>query len=153
MRRRLLAPAALLLVTTPLIAAGAESSGVVHVKSRHSVEDTVERGRRMIESQGLRMFGVVDHQDEAKKAGETLLPTRVLVFGNPRLGTQIMRNNRVSGLDLPMKLLVWEAADGVVWITYHRADELAQRHGFAPGDKRFAKIGAALKDLAKAVAR
>ena len=153
MRKRAFAPAVLLLVTVPLFAAGAESSGVVHVKSRHSAEDTVERARRMIESQGLRMFGIIDHQHEAKKAGETLLPTRVLVFGNPQLGTRIMQDNRVSGLDLPMKLLVWEAADGVVWITYHRADELAQRHGFAPGDKRFAKISSALKDLAKAAAR
>ncbi len=134
-------------------ASAAESGGVVHVKSRHGVADTVERARRMIENQGLRVFGIIDHQDAAKKVGETLLPTRVLVFGNPELGTRIMHKNRVAGLDLPMKLLVWEDADGITWITYHRADELAVRHGFAAEDKRFARIGSALKDLAKSAAR
>ncbi len=134
-------------------APAAESDGVVHVKSRHSVEDTVERARRMVERQGLRVFGIIDHQDAAAEVDETLLPTRVLVFGNPKLGTQLMHKNRVTGLDLPLKLLVWEDADGSTWITYHRAAALAARHGFALDDKRFARIGAVLKDLAKSAAR
>ncbi len=133
--------------------AAPESDGVLHVESRHSVEDTVERARRMIERQGLRVFGIIDHQDAAKKVGETLPPTRVLVFGNPKLGTQIMRNNRMIGLDLPLKLLVWEDANRVVWISYHRADELAARHGFEAEDKRFARIATVLRDLAKSAAR
>ena len=150
-----LAAAALvaLSVTGPARVPAAESREVVHVESRYGVEDTVERARRMIEHQGLRVFGVIDHQAAAKKIGETLAPTRVLVFGNPELGTRIMRENRVAGLDLPMKLLVWEDADGVVWISYHRADALAARHGFEARDKRFDRMASVLKTLAKAAAR
>ena len=131
----------------------AEPDGITHVKSRYSVEDTVERARRMIEHQGLRIFGVIDHQEEAKKVGEELLPTRVLMFGAPKVGTKIMRENRVVGLDLPMKLLVWEDGDGIVWITYHRADELAKNHGFSPVDKHFTQVEATLKDITRAAAR
>ena len=139
------------LLSLPLSAS--ESEGVVHIESRHSVEDTVERARRMVERQGLRVFGVIDHRDAAQKTGAALAPTRVLVFGNPKRGTQLMRENRIIGLDLPMKLLVWEDADGVVWISYPRAEELAARHGFGATDKRFARIGQVLKDLAKTAAR
>ena len=141
------------LATATVPAAETETDGAMHVTSRHNVEDTVERARRMIERQGLRVFGIIDHQDAAKKVGETLLPTRLLVFGNPKLGTNMMRDNRILALDLPMKLLVWEDAQGVVWITYYRAGELAARHGFSPGDKRVARMDDALRTLAKAAAR
>ena len=152
MIRRGFRAAALAAALAATASPAAESSGVVHVESRHSVEDTVERARRMMEHQGLRVFGVIDHQDAAEKVGAALRPTRVLVFGDPELGTRIMHGNRVAGLDLPMKLLVWEDADGVVWISYHRVGELAARHGFEAGDKRFARIGSVLKALAKSAA-
>ena len=136
----------------PMFAA-TESESVVHVASSHNIDSTVERARRMIESQGLRVFGIIDHQDAAKKVGEEMAPARVIVFGNPKLGTQLMHDNPLIGLDLPMKLLVWEDAKGATWISYLRAEALARRHGFAAQDKRFDRIGGVLKSLAKSVAR
>ena len=152
MRRFLSAVTLAAWAVLPAPAFAAESSGIFHIESRHNVEDTVERARRMIERQGLRVFGIIDHQDAAKKAGETLAPTHVLVFGNPELGTRLMRENRVLGLDLPMKLLVWEDAKGIVWISYHQAGELAERHGFKPDDKRFSQMASLLKTLASSAA-
>ena len=144
---------AMALVAAVSVCAAAESGHLAHVESSHSVENTVERARRMIESQGLRVFGVIDHQAAAKKVGETMAPTRVVVFGNPKTGTQLMRENPLIALDLPMKLLVWEDSNGVTWISYLRAGELARRHGFAAQDKRFTRIASVLKDFARSAAR
>lgn len=133
-------------------AAAAENDGTVHIKSHHSVEDTVERARRMVELEGLRVFGVIDHQRVASEAGRKLSPTRVLVFGNPEMGAQIMQKNRLAGLDLPMKLLVWESKNGTVWISYQRADKLAERYGFSAENKLFVRLGQLIKTLASAAA-
>ena len=142
--------AAALLLCAPL--AASEQDGAVHVKSRYSVEDTVERARRMLEHQGMRVFGVIDHQEEAKRVGQRLLPTRLLVFGIPETGARILLANRVAALDLPLRLLVWEAANGTVWVTYLDAEQMARRYEFSPDDGLFAQLGEVLRDLARAAA-
>lgn len=129
-----------------------ERDGLIHIKSRHNVEDTVERARRMVEQEGLRVFGVIDHQRVAQEAGRQLSPTRVFVFGNPETGTQIMQKNRLAGFDLPMKLLVWESDNGTVWISYQRVERLAERYGFSAQDKLFVRMGRLVQTLAKAAA-
>lgn len=128
------------------------SDGMHHVKSRHNIADTVERAKRMLEHQGLRVFGVIDHADNARKANLELPPTQLLVFGNPAAGTPLMRANRLIGMDLPLKLLVWEDAAGVVWISYNNAAFLQKRHHLDGEKPAFSNMARLLKDLGRAAA-
>ena len=129
------------------------SDGMRHVKSRHAVDVTVERAKRMLEHHGFRVFGVIDHADNAKQADLELPPTRLLVFGNPKGGTPLMRANRLIGIDLPMKLLVWEDGNGVVWISYNEAAYLQRRHHLNGQAQRFARIAQLLEDVSRATAK
>jgi len=128
------------------------SDGMHHVKSRHNIADTVERAKRMLEHQGFRVFGVIDHADNARTVGLELPPTKLLVFGNPEGGTPLMRANRLIAIDLPLKLLVWEDAAGVVWISYSDAAFLQKRHRLDGQKQAFGKMARLLEDLGRASA-
>ena len=145
--------AALALFAGAATAESPTSDGMRHVKSRHAVDVTVERAKRMLEHHGFRVFGVIDHADNAKQADLELPPTRLLVFGNPKGGTPLMRANRLIGVDLPMKLLVWEDGNGVVWISYNEAAYLQKRHRLDGHAKRFAQIAQLLEDVSRATAK
>lgn len=124
-----------------------QSNGTRHLKSHHSVEKTIERAKRILEHNEFRVFGVIDHGDNAKQAGLDLKPTRLLVFGNPKGGTALMKENRLIALDLPMKLLIWEDKNGVVWISYNDPDFLKKRHGLYPQRALFNKMRGILEDI------
>ncbi len=130
-----------------------ESEHTRHIKSKHSVELTVERAKRIAEHNELKVFGVIDHAQNAADAGMELLPTQLLVFGNLAVDTELMQANPLVGLDLPLKLLVWEDRDGVVWISYSSAEAMQKRHNLSEYTKQFRDTEALLKDLAQAVGR
>lgn len=106
--------------------------GIVRRPSRFSVEETVSRIEGLLQAKGVKLFAVVDHSGEAEKAGLQMPPTRLLIFGNPTAGTPVMLSAPSAALDLPLKLLVAQEADGSVWISYNSPEYLQQRHGFAP---------------------
>jgi uncharacterized protein (DUF302 family) len=111
-------------------------NGVVDLASSHSVDDTVERLKGILDVNGVKLFAVIDHSGEAEKAGLKMPPTKLLIFGNPKSGTPLMLASPSSALDLPLKILVWEDVreDAVrkVWISYNRPAYLAKRHGLPP---------------------
>ena len=138
----------LLICTLP--ATGADkASGLITQKSDQTMEETVATLQQAIKDRGLRLFAVIDHSANAKKAGMELPPTTVVVFGNPKLGTPLMQEQRTVAIDLPQKMLVWEEREGQVFIAYNSVDYIAQRHNTA-GDLR--KIADALEGLAKTAA-
>jgi uncharacterized protein (DUF302 family) len=104
-------------------------NGIVNKPSNHSVDETIAKLKDILEAKGVKLFALVDHSGEAEKAGMTMRPTKLLIFGNPKAGTPLMLAAPSSALDLPLKLLVWEDADRRVWITYNSAAYLRQRHG------------------------
>jgi uncharacterized protein (DUF302 family) len=104
------------------------ASGIVDIASHHSVNATVERVRDILDARGVRLFALVDHSGEAEKAGMTMRPTKLLIFGSPKAGTPVMVAAPSIAIDLPLKILVWEDADGKVWISYNSADYLRGRH-------------------------
>ena len=106
----------------------APNNGIVKTPSRHSVDETVERLRGILEVKGVKLFAVVDHSGEAEKAGMKMPPTKLLIFGNPRAGTPIMLAAPSIALDLPLKILVWEDGDGKVWLSHNSAEYLQERH-------------------------
>src|SRR5579863_3851606 len=94
--------------------------GLVQVPSRYSVDETVQRLQFSFAAKGLQVFALVDHSGEAAKVGLKMRPTKVLIFGSPRGGTPLMVAAPSLAIDLPMKALVAEDADGKVSVTYTR---------------------------------
>lgn len=105
--------------------------GLVTLKSAHSVEETIARIRAMLQAKQIREFALIDHSGEAEKAGLVMPKTQVVIFGNPKGGTPLMLAAPSVAIDLPLKLLVREDAEGQVWISYWSAQALLKRHGLA----------------------
>ena len=105
--------------------------GLISMKSAHSVRETIDRLARIVTSKGMTVFARVDHAANATSVGMTLRPTELLVFGSPRGGTPLMEDRQTIGVDLPLRALAWQDADGVVWLTFEDARWLATRHGLA----------------------
>jgi uncharacterized protein (DUF302 family) len=106
-------------------------NGLVHVASSRSVPETLKKLQSMIEARGLKLFALVDHSGEAEQAGLKMRPTQLLIFGSPKGGTPVMVAAPTLAIDLPLKALVWEDADGKVWVSYNSPDYLQQRHGIS----------------------
>jgi len=104
-------------------------NGIVNVLSNHSVDQTVERFKGILEAKGVTLFALVDHSGEAEKVGMKMPPTKLLIFGNPKGGTPVMLAAPGIAIDLPLKALVWEDADGKAWVSYNSATYLQERHG------------------------
>ncbi len=104
-------------------------SGIIDIPSNHSVDETVEKLKRILEAKGVTLFALVDHSGGAEKVGMTMRPTKLLIVGNPKAGTPVMLAAPRSAIDLPLKMLVWEDAHGKAWVTYNSASYLQERHG------------------------
>ena len=105
------------------------AKGTVDIPSKHSVDQTVGRLKEILKAKGVTLFAVIDHSGEAEKAGMKMPPTKLLIFGSPKAGTPIMVAAPSSAIDLPLKILIWEDAQGKVWISYNSPAYLQQRHG------------------------
>jgi uncharacterized protein (DUF302 family) len=125
------------------------ADGLVAVKSPFAAKDTMDRFEENAKQRGLNVFARVDHAAGAAKSGKTLRPTEVLVFGNPQGGTPFMECAQSVGIDLPLKALVWEDAQGQVWLGYNDPAFLAQRHG-VPQCPAVGGLSKALSGLAEA---
>ena len=106
------------------------SNGIVNELSNHSVDDTVERLKAMLQASGAVLFGLVDHSGEAEKVGLEMKPAKLLIFGNPKAGTPLMLASPSTAINLPLKMLVSEDTAKKVWISYNSPEYLQKRHGF-----------------------
>jgi uncharacterized protein (DUF302 family) len=102
--------------------------GLVQIRSRYSVEETLQRLELAVATRGLQVFARVDHSGEAEKAGLKMRPTKLLIFGSPKAGTPLMVAAPTLAIDLPLKALVWEDATGKIWLTYNSPEYLRERH-------------------------
>jgi uncharacterized protein (DUF302 family)/uncharacterized membrane protein YidH (DUF202 family) len=103
--------------------------GIITKPSNHSVEETVAKLKGILQSKGVTLFALVDHGGEAEKVGMKMPPTKLLIFGSPKAGTPLMLASPSSAIDLPLKILVWQDAQGKVWLSYNSPAYLQQRHG------------------------
>jgi uncharacterized protein (DUF302 family) len=103
--------------------------GLVTKPSMHSVAETMDRLERAVKERDLVVIARVDHAAAAQRAGLTLRPTQLLIFGSPRAGTPLMQSARTVGIDLPLKALAWEDEHGKVWLAFNAPAWLAARHG------------------------
>jgi uncharacterized protein (DUF302 family) len=113
-----------------LMTAG-KGSGIIDTPSNHSVEETVERLKGILQAKGVTLFALVDHSGEAEKAGMKMRPTKLLIFGSPKAGTPLMLAAPSIAIDLPLKILIWEDGQGKAWLSYNSPAYLLERHGFA----------------------
>ena len=109
-----------------------KDKGIIDTPSNHSVDQTVERLKGILQAKGVTLFAVVDHSGEAEKVGMKMPPTRLLIFGSPKAGTPLMLAAPSIAIDLPLKVLVWEDARGKVWVTYNSPGYLQERHNLPP---------------------
>ncbi len=109
------------------------NNGMINKLASQSVDDTVGKIKSILQAKGIILFALIDHSGEAEKVGIKMKPTKLMIFGNPKGGTPVMLSAPSSAIDLPLKILVWEDAEGKVWISYNSLAYLQQRHGI-PGE-------------------
>ncbi|HEX4074628.1 MAG TPA: DUF302 domain-containing protein [Candidatus Acidoferrales bacterium] len=103
-------------------------NGIVSKPSNHSVDATVEKLKGILQAKGVALFALVDHSGEAEKVGLKMRPTKLLIFGSPKAGTPLMIASPSVAIDLPMKILIAEDAEGKVWLSYNSPAYLKERH-------------------------
>jgi uncharacterized protein (DUF302 family) len=108
-------------------------NGIASIPSHHTVDETVEKLESLLQAKGVTLFALVDHSGEAAKAGMKMPPTKLLIFGSPRAGTPLMLASPGIAIDLPLKILVSQDAEGKVWLSWNSPEYLASRHGL-PAD-------------------
>jgi len=104
-------------------------NGMVHLHSRYSVSETIARLEAAITARGVPIHARIDHSGDAAKAGLEMRPTELILFGNAKAGTPLMVAAPTLAIDLPLKALAWQDADGNVWLSYNGPEYLQKRHG------------------------
>ena len=127
----------------------ATSNGIVHLVSHLSVDHVLDHLLTLLQTKGITLFAVVDHRGEAAKVGMEMHATRLVIFGNPTAGTPLMLAVPDIALELPLKILIAEAADGTTTISYNDPAYLQTRFGLTP---ELAKNIAAVEQIAAAIA-
>jgi uncharacterized protein (DUF302 family) len=105
------------------------ADGLTTLPSAFGPRETMDRVEAEVKAKGMTVFARIDHAAGAAQAGLSLRPTAILIFGDAKAGTPLMQSNQSIGIDLPLKVLIWEDASGKVWLSYNEPNWLAERHG------------------------
>ena len=122
-------------------------NGLITITSNHSVKETLDRLEASLRGNGVTVFARIDHAAAAASVDMTLPPTELIIFGQPKAGTPLMQEQQSIGIDLPLKMLAWQDANGKNWLAYNDIDWLAKRHGL--GEDLAPAISSIAKGLAK----
>jgi uncharacterized protein (DUF302 family) len=126
------------------------ADGLTTIRSSYGPKDTMNRVEAEVKAKGMTVFARIDHAAGAAEVGLPLRPTELLIFGNAKGGTPLMQSIQTIGIDLPLKVLVWEDASGATWLSYNDPRWLAKRHGLGHEvDAAVSAMAAALGTLAK----
>ena len=139
---------------TAAASAGIESNGgngIVKVRSAWSMNESIERVKRDIAGKGIMFFSEIDQAELARKAGISLRPSTLLIFGNPPLGVQFITSNPSAGLDWPVRLLLTQDPDGTVWAEYTDFRWIARRHGITDRDAAFDKATEVIASITSSI--
>jgi len=123
--------------------------GLTSIPGSLGPKETMDRLEAEIRAKGLTIFARIDHAAGAAEVGLPLAPTNVIIFGNARGGTPLMQSAQTVGIDLPLKILVWQDAANNTWLSYNEPRWIAQRHGVADVESTIDKMA----DLLAAIAR
>ncbi len=103
--------------------------GWIQIPSRSSVAATADRLESLLKAHGILVFARIDFSADATRAGLSMPPEQLIIFGSPTAGTPLMVAAPTTGLDLPLKALIWEDASGAAWIAYNDPTYIVRRHG------------------------
>ncbi len=123
---------------------------LIQKESPHTVQNTMDKLQAAVEKAGARVAARVDHAAAAKTVGIDLSPNQVLIFGNPNIGSPIFVENPAAGLDLPIRVVVFENAAGQTIVAYHDPASLAESFGLPADMKSFQMMAGALGKLTDA---
>jgi uncharacterized protein (DUF302 family) len=123
--------------------------GLRSIRSSFDPKETMDRLEAEIRAKGMAVFVRIDHAAAAAEVGLTLAPTELIIFGNARGGTPLMQSVQTVGIDLPLKVLVWEDGSGKTWLSYNDPSWVAQRHGVANAESIVSKMIAALSAISR----
>jgi uncharacterized protein (DUF302 family) len=132
--------------------ANANIPGLSTIPSTHGFAETVQKIESLLSAKNIHLFAKIDHAAGAREVGLSLRPTVVLLFGNPQAGTPLMQSRQTIGIDLPLKILVWEDESGKAWLSYNHPAYLAQRHGILDRDTAVGALTMNVEALARAAA-
>lgn len=138
-----------LLVSVSAWAQTGESAELVTRSGTQSVDQTVELLKAAIAEMDLKVIAEIDHAQAAAENGLDLRPTHVLLFGNPQVGTKLMQADQRAGLDLPLRMLVWENEQGEVFVSYHDPANLSQTYQLEEREEVLQKMQGVLEKLAQ----
>ncbi len=124
--------------------------GLVSVKSANDVSATADKLEAVLAEKGMKVFARIDHAAGAESIGDSLAPMELVIFGNPKVGTGLMKCAGSMGIDLPMKALIWQDGEGATWFGYNDMSYLATRHGMEDCGPLVEKVNGALAAFAKA---
>jgi len=144
------------IVATPLFlfaVVAAAGDGLVTVKSAHDVATTADKLEAVLLDKGMKIFARIDHAAGAASVDIDLRPTQLLIFGNPKVGSPLMKCAQSIAIDLPQKMLIWQAQDGAVYLGYNDPAWLQGRHSVEGCDPVLAKVSGALGKFAAAAAK
>jgi uncharacterized protein (DUF302 family) len=117
--------------------------GLEVLPTKHPVAKILERIDALASAKGLEVFARIDFSGDALRSGQMLRPTGLVILGNPKSGTPLMVSSPTVAIDLPLKVLAWEDADGRTFVAYNEPEYLQKRHGFsAEFVKNIAGLGA-----------
>lgn len=131
----------------------AEQAGLITNSSAHSMAESVEILKAAIGEMGLNIVAEVDHAQAAGRNDLELRPTYLLIFGNPEVGTKLMQADQGAGLDLPLRMLVWENEEGKVMISYHDPIELQENYQLSGQKEILENMQEVMKKLAQKVSK
>ena len=127
------------------------ADGLITIRSSYGPKETMNRLEAEVKTKGLTVFAHIDHAAGAAAVGLPLGPTDLLIFGNAKGGTPLMQSVQTVGIDLPLKVLVWQDASGNTWLSYNDPNWIAKRHGVGHEvDAPVGAMAAALSAIAKA---
>ena len=148
MKKLLMAMSIILIFAMQTMAA----DGMIDVQSDFNVKETTDRLESILNKKGMAIFNRIKHSESAGKVGIELRETELIIFGNPKVGSPLMKCQQSIAIDLPQKALVWEDHESKVWISYNDPAYLEKRHGISGCGEVISKIKKALSGITKAAA-
>lgn len=125
------------------------ADGMINVKSQFDVKTTADRLEKILSEKGMTIFNRIKHSESAAKIGIQLGETEMLIFGNPKAGSPLMKCQQSIALDLPQKALVWKDNNNEVWVSYNDIEYLKNRHNVQGCGKVMVKVGKILANITK----
>jgi uncharacterized protein (DUF302 family) len=146
MKRIIIALVSTLILSTPVFAV----EGMIDIESSFTVTETATRLEKVLNKKGMTIFARINHSEGARKVGIELRETALIIFGNPKAGSPLMKCQQTVAIDLPQKALIWENMSGKVWLSYNAPSYLAKRHKIKGCEEALTKVEKALAAIARA---